>query len=66
MVDLVRVAQGREQAALVVEIDGGPPAAHPLAAYLGAAGFLPTAAGLQLTRRSAARAAALPAEGDLH
>jgi ATP-dependent Lhr-like helicase len=66
LVDLLRVAQGRPEAALVVEIDGGPPAAHPLAGYLGAAGFLPTAAGLQLTRRSAARAATLPAEGDLH
>jgi ATP-dependent Lhr-like helicase len=52
--DLVRAAQGREQGALVGEIDGGPPDAHPLAPYLGALGFLPTSAGLQLTRRSAA------------
>jgi ATP-dependent Lhr-like helicase len=55
--DLSRAALAREQAALVTEIDGGAPEAHPLAAYLVHVGFLPTAAGLQLTRRSAAAAA---------
>jgi ATP-dependent Lhr-like helicase len=57
LTDLVRALHGRDQAALVVEIDGGPAAAHPLAGYLEAAGFAPTAAGLQLTRRAAAAAA---------
>jgi ATP-dependent Lhr-like helicase len=54
--DLVRVLHGKEHAALVVEIDGAPAEAHPLAGYLQAAGFVPTAAGLQLTRRAAAAA----------
>jgi hypothetical protein len=62
-VDLVRALRGRDQAALVVEIDGRPAAAHPLAGYLQAAGFVPTAAGLQLTRRAAA--AALSAGSEL-
>ncbi|HSD22292.1 MAG TPA: DEAD/DEAH box helicase, partial [Anaeromyxobacter sp.] len=56
LTDLVRALHARDQAALVVEIDGGPAVAHPLAGYLHAAGFVPTAAGLQLTRRAAAAA----------
>ena len=56
LTDLVRALHARDQAALVVEIDGGPAVAHPLAGYLQAAGFVPTAAGLQLTRRAATAA----------
>jgi ATP-dependent Lhr-like helicase len=48
---LLRAAQGRGEGALVAEIDGGPAAAHPLAAALQQAGFLPSALGLQLPRR---------------
>jgi len=59
--NLARVAQARHEGALVAEIDGGPPAHHPLAAFLVEAGFLPGAAGLQLTRRGAPPAI-LPAE----
>ncbi|WP_242360997.1 DEAD/DEAH box helicase [Anaeromyxobacter sp. SG17] len=63
LTELVRALHGKAEAALVVEIDGGPAAAHPLAGYLQAAGFVPTAAGLQLTRRAAA--AALSAGSEL-
>jgi ATP-dependent helicase Lhr and Lhr-like helicase len=54
LVDHARRAVGRQEGTLVAEIDGGPPQAHPLAAHLVKAGFLPSAAGLQLTRRAAA------------
>jgi ATP-dependent Lhr-like helicase len=57
--DLARRSQARDEGALVVEIDGAPAAASPLAPYLVAAGFLPGAAGLQLARR--ALPASLPA-----
>jgi ATP-dependent Lhr-like helicase len=50
---LLRAAQARGEAALVAEIDGAPAAAHPLAAALQQAGFLPSAMGLQLPRRGA-------------
>jgi ATP-dependent helicase Lhr and Lhr-like helicase len=51
---LARSALRRGEAALVAEIDGGPPGPHPLAPFLLAAGFQPSALGFQLTRRSAA------------
>jgi ATP-dependent helicase Lhr and Lhr-like helicase len=63
LVDHARRAIGRQEGTLVAEIDGGPPEAHPLAAHLVKAGFLPSAAGLQLTRRAAA-ALALPPDLD--
>ncbi|MFO0583376.1 MAG: DEAD/DEAH box helicase [Anaeromyxobacter sp.] len=49
--ELARAAQARQEGALVEEIDGAPAPAHPLAAYLVAAGFAPGAQGLQLGRR---------------
>jgi ATP-dependent helicase Lhr and Lhr-like helicase len=47
---LLRVAQARHEPALVAEIDGAAAQEHPLAAYLAAAGFVSSSAGLQLAR----------------
>ncbi|BDG10293.1 Lhr family helicase [Anaeromyxobacter paludicola] len=56
-----RAALARREATLLAEIDGRPAGEHPLAAWLVAAGFQPSPAGLQFTWRSpAARAPSAP------
>jgi ATP-dependent Lhr-like helicase len=46
---------------LIEEIDGGPPATHPLGPYLAQAGFIAGALGVQATLRSHQPAASRPA-----
>jgi ATP-dependent helicase Lhr and Lhr-like helicase len=58
---LARAAVARHEATLVAEVNGDPAASHPFAGYLVQAGFVPSTHGLQMTRRSAAAAATLPA-----
>jgi ATP-dependent Lhr-like helicase len=53
LVELARKAQARGEGVLVEEVNGVAAAAHPLAGFLIAAGFVPSAPGLQLPRRSA-------------
>ncbi|HZZ83853.1 MAG TPA: DEAD/DEAH box helicase [Anaeromyxobacteraceae bacterium] len=56
-----RLALSRREPTLLAEIDGRPAAEHPLAAFLVAAGFLPSADGLRFTARSALAAPPRPA-----
>jgi ATP-dependent Lhr-like helicase len=60
---LARAALARHENAVVAEVNGYAAAADPFAGFLVEAGFRPSAAGLQLTRRSAAGLAGGDAAG---
>jgi ATP-dependent Lhr-like helicase len=57
---LALTGEGRGGGLLVAEINGAPAPAHPLAAFLADAGFVPSAMGLQVRRDSHFKASSRP------
>jgi ATP-dependent helicase Lhr and Lhr-like helicase len=53
LVGLAQGAQGRDEGALVEEVNGAPATGHALAGFLLAAGFVPSGGALRLPRRPA-------------
>jgi ATP-dependent Lhr-like helicase len=64
LIDRARSGFDAPRGMLLEEIDGTPPAQHPLAPFLGAAGFVNGAMGMQATLRPKAAATTAAVEGD--